>query len=195
MAADILLFGTHWVPVGQDQKQHVEIARDIAFGCNYQDGKVFKIPEALIRKDVKNIPGIDGRKMSKTYKNTIPIFANSKVIHQQVMRIITDSKPPEVPKDPEKCTIFNLYRHFAPPEAVNQTRIRYLEGGLRYSDIKKELIKLLLEKFGESRKTYENLVRDERIIKQILKRGARTARLIAEPILSEVCRKIGISLT
>lgn len=195
MAADILLFGTHWVPVGQDQKQHVEIARDIASGFNSHYGKVFKIPEALIRKDVKNVPGIDGRKMSKTYKNTIPIFADSKVTHQQIMRIITDSKPPEAPKDPEACILFTLYRHFAPSEAANLTRIRYLKGGIRYSDIKKELIKLLLEKFGENRKTYENLVKDKRIIEQILKRGAGTARLIAKPILSEVRRKIGIALT
>jgi tryptophanyl-tRNA synthetase len=195
MAADILLFGTHWVPVGQDQKQHVEIARDIASGFNSHYGKVFKIPEALIRKDVTNVPGIDGRKMSKTYKNTIPIFADSKVIHQQVMRIITDSKPPEAPKDPEECILFTLYRHFAPPEAANLTRVRYLKGGIRYSDIKKELIKLLLEKFGENKKTYENLVKDKHIIEQILKRGAGTARLIAEPILSEVRRKIGITLT
>lgn len=195
MAADILLFGTHWVPVGQDQKQHVEIARDIASGFNSHYGKVFKIPEALIRKDVKNVPGIDGRKMSKTYKNTIPIFANSKVTHHQVMRIITDSKPPEAPKDPEKCTVFTLYRHFAPPEAANITRMRYLKGGIRYSDIKKELIKLLLEKFGKNRKTYEDLVKDKRIIEQILKRGAGTARLIAKPMLSEVRRKIGIALT
>ena len=195
MAADILLFGTHWVPVGQDQKQHVEIARDIASGFNSHYGKVFKIPESLIRKDVKNVPGIDGRKMSKTYKNTIPIFADSKVIHRQVMRIITDSKPPEAPKDPEECILFTLYRHFAPPEAANLTRMRYLKGGIRYSDIKKELIKLLLEKFGENRKTYENLVKDKHIIEQILKRGAGSARLIAEPILSEVRRNIGITLT
>ena len=195
MAADILLFGTHWVPVGQDQKQHVEIARDIASGFNSHYGKVFKIPESLIRKDVKNVPGIDGRKMSKTYKNTIPIFADSKVIHQQVMRIITDSKPPEAPKDPEECILFTLYRHFAPPEAANLTRMRYLKEGIRYSDIKKELINLLLEKFGENRKTYENLVKDKHIIEQILKRGAGSARLIAEPILSEVRRNIGITLT
>jgi tryptophanyl-tRNA synthetase len=195
MAADILLFGTHWVPVGQDQKQHVEIARDIASGFNSHYYKVFKIPEALIRKDVKNVPGIDGRKMSKTYKNTIPIFADSKVIHQQIMRIITDSKPPEAPKDPEECILFTLYRHFAPPEATNLTRMRYLKGGIRYIDIKKDLIKLLLEKFGENRKTYENLVKDKHIIEQILKRGAGTARLIAKPILSEVRRKIGIALT
>jgi tryptophanyl-tRNA synthetase len=102
MAADILLFGTHLVPVGQDQKQHVEIARDIAFSFNSCYGKVFGIPEALIQKDVMNVPGVDGRKMSKTYNNTIPIFTDSKVIRRQVMHIVTDSKPPEVPKNPEQ---------------------------------------------------------------------------------------------
>ncbi len=195
MAADILLFGTHLVPVGQDQKQHVEIARDIASSFNSYYGTVFRIPEALIRKDVMSVPGVDGRKMSKTYKNTIPIFADSKVIRQQVMRIITDSKPPEAPKNPEECNVFDLYRHFAPPEAAKLTRMRYLKGGVRYSDIKKELIELLLEKFGENRRTYETLLKDQRIIKHILERGAKTARSIANPVLTEVRRKVGINLT
>jgi tryptophanyl-tRNA synthetase len=193
MAADILLFGTHVVPVGQDQKQHVEIAGDIASRFNTCYGTVFRIPEVLIRKDVMNVPGIDGRKMSKTYKNIVPIFADSKVIHQQVMRIITDSKPPEAPKNPEECNVFALYRHFAPAEMVKLTRMRYLKGGIRYSDIKKELIELLLEKFGENRRTYENLLKNKHIIEQILERGAGTARVIAKPILSKVRRNIGIA--
>ena len=195
MAADILLFGTHLVPVGQDQKQHVEIARDIAFSFNSCYGKVFGIPEALIQKDVMNVPGVDGRKMSKTYNNTIPIFTDSKVIRRQVMHIVTDSKPPEAPKNPDKCNVFALYRHFAPPEAVEETRLRYLKGGIRYSDIKNELIELLLEKFGENRRTYEDLLKDKRSIEQILKQGAKTARFIANPILTRVRRKIGIDLT
>jgi tryptophanyl-tRNA synthetase len=192
MAADILLFGTHVVPVGQDQKQHVEIVRDVASSFNSQYGKVFTVPEPLIRKDVMSVPGVDGRKMSKTYRNTIPIFADDKVIRRQVMGIITDSKPPEAPKNPEACNVFSLYRYLAPPEAVEETRMAYLKGGARYSDIKKELIELLLERFKEDRRTYKSLLRDKLAIERILKKGAVRARKIAEPMLIKVRRRIGI---
>jgi tryptophanyl-tRNA synthetase len=194
MAADILLFGTHVVPVGQDQKQHVEIVRDVASSFNSQYGKVFTIPEPLIQKDVMSVPGIDGRKMSKTYRNTIPIFADNKVIRRQVMGIITDSKPPEAPKDPEACNVFSLYRYFAPPEAVEKTRMVYIKGGARYSDIKKELIDLLIERFKEGRRTYDDLLRDKPTIERILKQGAVAARKIAKPLLTKVRHKIGIEL-
>lgn len=192
MAADILLFGTHVVPVGQDQKQHIEIVRDVASSFNSQYGKVFTIPEALIRKDVMSIPGVDGQKMSKTYRNTIPIFADDKVIRRQVMGIVTDSKTPEAPKNPEACNVFSLYRYLAPPEAVEETRMAYLKGGARYSDIKKELIELLLERFKEDRRTYKSLLRDKLSIERILKKGAVRARKIAEPMLIKVRRRIGI---
>jgi tryptophanyl-tRNA synthetase len=195
MAADILLFGTHVVPVGQDQKQHVEIVRDVASSFNSHYGKVFTIPEVLIRKDVMSVPGVDGRKMSKTYRNTIPIFADDQVIRRQVMGIITDSKPREAPKNPEACNVFSLYQYFAPPEAVEETRSVYLKGGAKYSDIKKELIELLLERFKEGRWTYEVLLRDKPAIERILKQGAATARSIAEPILTKVRHKIGIDQT
>jgi tryptophanyl-tRNA synthetase len=192
MAADILLFGTHVVPVGQDQKQHLEIARDIASGFNSHYGKVFTIPEALIRRDVMSIPGVDGRKMSKSYGNTIPIFADEKFMRKQVMRIVTDSKPPEAPKDPETCNLFSIYRHFASPEAVAETRMIYLKGGARYSDIKNRLTELLIEKFKEGRRIYEALMQDEQAIKRILKQGAVAARAIAKPVLAKVRRSVGI---
>jgi tryptophanyl-tRNA synthetase len=194
MAADILLFGTHVVPVGQDQKQHIEIVRDVASSFNAHYGKVFTIPEALVRKDVMSVPGVDGRKMSKAYGNTIPIFAEDKVIQRQVMGIITDSKPPEAPKDPEACNLFSLYRQFASPEAIKETQRVYLSGGARYSDIKKELIELLLEKFKQGRRTYEALLYDQAVMERILTQGAATARTIAEPLLARVRRKIGIDL-
>jgi tryptophanyl-tRNA synthetase len=192
MAADILLFGTHVVPVGQDQKQHVEIARDIASAFNSHYGSVLTIPEALIREDVMSVPGVDGRKMSKSYRNTIPIFADENFIRKQVMSIVTDSKPPEAPKDPEACNLFSLFRHFAPPEAVEKTRMIYLKGGARYSDIKKQLIVLLLEKFKEGRRTYETLLRDRPAVERILTQGAIAARAIAKPVLADVRRSIGI---
>jgi tryptophanyl-tRNA synthetase len=142
-----------------------------------------------------SVPGVDGRKMSKTYRNTIPIFADDQVIRRQVMGIITDSKPPEAPKNPEACNVFSLYQHFAPPEAVEETRMIYLKGGARYSDIKKELIELLLERFKEGRRTYEVLLRDKPAIERILKQGAAAARSIAEPIMTKVRRKIGVDQT
>lgn len=192
MAADILLFGTHVVPVGQDQKQHVEIARDIASGFNSHYGKVFTIPEVMVRKDVMSVPGVDGRKMSKTYRNTIPIFANDEVIRKQVMGIVTDSKPPEAPKNPETSNLFVLYRYFAPLEAVKETQMIFLKGGARYSDIKKKLIELLLEKFKDGRRTYEALLDDTPAIERILKQGAEKAREIARPMLTKVRSSIGI---
>ncbi|MFO7555495.1 MAG: tryptophan--tRNA ligase [Desulfobacterales bacterium] len=194
MAADILLFGTHVVPVGQDQKQHVEIARDIASSFNSNYGNVFTIPDVLVREDVMSVPGLDGRKMSKTYRNTIPIFADDKVIRRQVMGIVTDSKPPEAPKDPESCNLFSLYRYFAPREALMKTRAAYLKGA-RYNDIKKELVELLLDKFKEGRRTYEAFLQDKPAIERILKQGAETARSIAKPLLTKVRLRIGINRT
>jgi len=192
MAADILLFETDVVPVGLDQRQHLEIVRDIAVSVNAQLGKVLKVPEALIQEQVMTIPGLDGRKMSKNYRNTIPIFADPKTIRRQVMRIVTDSKPPEQPKDPEKCNVFAIWRHFAPAEAVEDKRQLYWRGGLAYSDIKQELYELLITKFDAGRQVYENHTRDTRTIDRFLKRGAEKARTIAEPLLATIRRKIGI---
>jgi tryptophanyl-tRNA synthetase len=139
MAADILLFGTDVVPVGLDQRQHLEIVRNIAVSVNAQLGNVLKVPEALIQAEVMTIPGLDERKMSKNYHNTIPIFADPKIIRRQVMRIVTNSKPPEQPKDPDQCNVFAIWRHFAPAEAVEDKRQLYWRGGQAYSDIKQEM--------------------------------------------------------
>ena len=192
MAADILLFGTDFVPVGLDQKQHVEIVRDIAVRVNSRFGNVLNVPEALIREEVMTIPGLDGRKMSKSYRNTIPIFADPKVIRRQVMRIVTDSKVPEQPKDPDKCNVFAIWRNFAQAGAVEDKRQRYLRGGLAYSEIKQELCELLLAKFDEGRQVYANYLKETNSIDKILKRGAEKARIVAGPLLSRIRRKIGI---
>lgn len=192
MAADILLFGTDVVPVGLDQRQHLEIVRDIAVSVNSQLGNVLKVPQALIRAEVMTIPGLDGRKMSKNYRNTIPIFADPRTIRRQVLRIVTDSKPPEQPKDPEECNVFAIWRHFAPAEAVEDKRQLYWRGGLAYSDIKQELCDLLIAKFDTGRQVYKNHIRDTRAIDRILKQGAERARTIAEPLLATIRRKIGI---
>lgn len=192
MAADILLYGSNFVPVGQDQRQHVEIARDIAEAVNHNYGSIFTLPEPLIQKGVMTIPGIDGRKMSKNYNNTIPIFADPKTLRKQVMRIVTDSKRPEDPKNPDTCNVFGIYRYFATPEAVEAKRCLYLKGGLAYSDIKEELYELLENKFGASRKAYLRLLKDRGHLDAVLIRGAVKARAIGRPVMEKLRHKIGI---
>jgi tryptophanyl-tRNA synthetase len=193
MAADILLYGSHFVPVGQDQRQHVEIARDIALAVNSSCGKILTVPEPLIQESVMTIPGTDGRKMSKNYSNTIPIFADPNYLRKQVMRIVTDSKRPEDPKNPDECNVFNIFKYFASPQAIALRHAAYLKGGLAYSDIKQELYELLKEFFGSRRKTYRQLLNDKDQLDDILSKGADRARAMARPVLTGLRRAIGIS--
>lgn len=192
MAADILLYGSHFVPVGLDQKQHIEIARDIAMAFNSNYGEVLILPEAVIREEVMTIPGLDGRKMSKSYDNVIPMFAPSKALKKSVMRIVTDSRAPEEPKDPETDNVFSIYRHFAPPEEVDRVRQRYLRGGVAYSEIKGALYEHLDATFGEAREKYETLMQDQHYLEAVLERGAQKARKIATPMLAKVKAVIGV---
>ena len=193
MAADILLYGSNFVPVGQDQRQHVEIARDIALAVNNTCGEILAVPEPLIQEAVMTIPGIDGRKMSKNYNNTIPIFTDAKSLRKQVMRIITDSSRPEDPKNPDECNVFNIFKYFAPPDMVASRRNAYISGGLAYSEIKQELYELLNEFFGGRRDTYFKLLDDKNHLDHILNEGADRARALAGPILENVRRAVGIS--
>jgi tryptophanyl-tRNA synthetase len=192
MAADILLYGSHVVPVGQDQKQHVEIARDIATAFNSNYGDVLVVPEALIREEVATIPGVDGRKMSKNYDNVIPIFAPTKRLKKRVMRIVTDSRRPEDPKDPDRDNVFNIYKHFADPAATEAVRERYLQGGLAYSEIKEALFALLEETFAEPRERYDELMADPAHLEEVLLAGARKARAIGIPLMEEVRKSVGV---
>ena len=192
MAADILLYGSHVVPVGQDQKQHVEIARDIATAINSNYGNIFNLPEPLIQKEVMTIRGIDGRKMSKNHNNTIPMFADAKTLRKQVMRIVTDSKRPQEPKNPDVCNVFAIYRYFASPKAIETKRNLYRNGGLAYSAIKQELFELLEDKFGKKRKVYADWMQNHDHLDTILRKGAEKARAIAIPIMEKVRRKIGM---
>lgn len=192
MAADILLYGSHIVPVGQDQKQHVEITRDIALAFNNNYGDVFVIPEAVIQEDVASVPGIDGRKMSKSYDNVIPIFAPPGELRKRIMRIVTDSSLPEDPKDPDRDNIFNIYRYFALPADVENTRQRYLGGGLAYSEIKQELYELLIDTFGDARREYEALLADTTKLEQILLEGADKARMIGSRIMRKARKAVGV---
>ncbi len=194
MAADILLFGTHFVPVGFDQQQHLEITRDVALTFNKNYGNVLTIPEAVIRKEVMTIPGIDGRKMSKSYNNVIPIFAPPDQVLKPVKRIVTDSKRPEEPKDPDECNIFAIYRHLADVDAVDAKRELYLEGGLAYGAMKEELFELLEATFSDKRDRYNALMDNLDELDKILEKGAEKARDIARPILAKVRKAVGVSL-
>ncbi len=192
MAADILLFDTNFVPVGMDQKQHIEISRDIAQAINSNYGDVLTLPEAVIREDVKTIPGLDGRKMSKSYDNVIPLFAPANKVRKSVMRIVTDSKRPEDPKDPDTDNVFAIYKHFADQEDVEKVRQGYLQGGLAYSQIKTELYECLESKFSKARGKYEELMQDWGYLDQVLLKGAEKARKASIPKIEKIRTAIGI---
>ncbi|MXZ00345.1 tryptophan--tRNA ligase, partial [Candidatus Poribacteria bacterium] len=193
MAADILLFGSDVVPVGLDQQQHLEITRDVALTFNNTYGDVLTIPDAMIREEVMTIPGIDGRKMSKSYNNVIPIFAPPNQVLKPVKRIVTDSKRPEDPKDPEDCHIFAIYRHFADADAVAAKRELYLEGGLAYGAMKQELFELLEATFADKRDRYNVLMNNTDELDKILEEGSEKARAIATPIMAKVRKAVGVS--
>ncbi|HSO20690.1 MAG TPA: tryptophan--tRNA ligase, partial [Desulfosarcina sp.] len=148
MAADILSFQADLVPVGRDQRQHVEVARDIAAAFNRTFAHVFNLPQAAIGGDVQKIAGLDGRKMSKSYGNEIPLMAEPDVVRELVMRIVTDSRRPEEPKDPDQCSVFTIYRHFAGEGDVARLRQRYLAGGVAYREVKESLADLLINRFA-----------------------------------------------
>ncbi len=192
MAADILLFDTNFVPVGQDQKQHIEITRDITQAINNTYGNVLTLPEAVIREDVMTIPGLDGRKMSKSYDNVIPMFAPSKQLRKRVMRIVTDSRRPEDPKDPETDNVFAIYKHFASPEDIARVQKGYLEGGLAYSQIKTELYELLEADFAAARERYGQFMQDWDYLETVLLQGAEKARKISVPKIAKVRTALGI---
>ena len=192
MAADILLYGSDVVPVGLDQKQHIEITRDIAEAFNRTYGEVINVPEGLIQESVMKVPGIDGRKMSKSYDNTIPIFAPEKKLRKQVMRIVTDSKRPEDPKDPEGDNLFTLLRFFATPGRLEEIRQLYVGGGAAYGSLKKELAGLILDHFGEARARFDALINDKTYLDKVLLEGAEKARAMGKPYLEAARKATGI---
>ena len=192
MAADILLFDTNFVPVGLDQKQHIEISRDIAQAMNSNYGEVFTLPEAVIREDVMTIPGLDGRKMSKSYDNVIPLFAPKEKLKKRVMRIVTDSRRPEEPKDPETDNVFAIYKHFAEPEDVENVRQGYVQGGLAYSQVKTDLYEILEQTFTDARQRYDEYMQDWGYLDEVLLKGADKARKTAVEKIRKVRKAIGI---
>lgn len=192
MAADILLFDTNFVPVGLDQKQHIEIARDIAQAINSTYSEVLTLPEAHIVEEVMTIPGLDGRKMSKSYDNVIPLFSPPKELRKRVMRIVTDSKRPEDPKDPDEDNVYAIYKHFASPDDIQRVREGYLQGGLAYSQVKTELYELLEAEFSEAREKYNRYMQDWGYLDQVLLQGAEKARKISVPKMAQVRQAIGV---
>ncbi len=192
MAADILLYNSDVVPVGEDQRQHIEITRDIAEAFNRTYGNTLKLPEGVIPEDVQSVPGIDGRKMSKSYGNTLPLFGPDKAVRKQIMRIVTDSTPPELPKNPDTCNLYQIYRLFAAPERLAEVRGLYLDGGLAYGALKQELADLFLDYFGPARAKYADLIGDRAYLDRVLAEGAEKAREHARPVLAGMRKAVGL---
>ncbi|MFA5022867.1 MAG: tryptophan--tRNA ligase [Candidatus Paceibacterota bacterium] len=194
MAADILLYDSDVVPVGQDQKQHVEIARDTAEKFNFNYGETFKLPEPLILDHVKTVPGIDGQKMSKSYGNTIPLFADEKEIKRLVMAIKTDSKGVEEAKNPEECNVFALHKFFTPAPQLAEIKKRYVDGGIGYKESKEILADNMNAYLAPLRAKREEIAKDPARVIDILKKGAEIARSKAKLKMAEVKAKVGIDL-
>ncbi len=192
MAADILLYKAEIIPVGRDQKQHIEITRDIAERFNSTFGEILVLPEPRISEDIAVIPGTDGQKMSKSYGNTIEIFEDEKTLKKKVMRIVTDSTPVEDPKDPETCSVFALYRLFADTGMAEKMRERYRAGGMGYGEVKKELLRLMLDYFRPYKERREELKKDIGEVYNILKKGADKTREIARETLDEIKTAVGL---
>ena len=192
MAADILLAGADVVPVGLDQQQHVEIARDIAQAFNAAYGEVLVVPEALIDELVMTITGTDGRKMSKSYDNVVPILSPPDELRRAVKSIVTDSRAPTDPKDPEECNVFNLYRHVAAADDVDNMAARYRAGDVGYREAKDRLVDALEHEFGAARVRYDELLQDPRQVDSVLERGAERARTRARSVLDATRAAVGL---
>ena len=193
MAADILLFQAELVPVGKDQKQHLEVARDIAQRFNNIFGETFVLPEPAIAEEAATVPGLDGQKMSKSYGNTIPIFSTKKELKKKVMSITTDASPVEAVKDPDTCNLFKIFSLFAPSERLAEVRKLYVEGGAAYGYIKLELVDLIWDYFRAARQKRDQLFKDPGYLKEVLRKGADQARQKALPTLELVRDKVGLS--
>ena len=192
MAADILIYDSDTVPVGKDQKQHIEITRDLAVKMNETFGEIFKLPEPRINAATEVVPGIDGQKMSKSYHNNIDIFGDEKETRKRVMSIVTDSTPVEMPKDPARSTIFQLYSLFASKNEVGGIRKQFQKGGIGYGDFKKQLFEKLWDYFAPMRKRREEILADKSYIDDVLTRGAKRANEIADQVMQRVRTAIGL---
>jgi tryptophanyl-tRNA synthetase len=191
MAADILMFKAAKVPVGKDQKQHVEMARDIAQRFNHHFGETFVLPEAVIGEAIATLPGLDGRKMSKSYGNVIPLFAPEKALRKLVMKIKTNSLEPGQPKDPSDSALYDIYRAFASEDETAAVRKRYAEG-IGWGEMKQLLFERIDAEIAPARAEYERLVANPQEVERILRNGAEAARAVSRPFLAEIRERIGI---
>jgi tryptophanyl-tRNA synthetase len=202
MAADILIYRSDVVPVGKDQKQHLEITRDIAVKFNQTyckgfdpatgKGGVLTLPDPMIMEDSAVVPGVDGQKMSKSYGNTIDLFAPDKETQKKIMSVKTDSTPVEAPKDPDKCNVFALLKHFASPQELAAIREQYVKGGVGYGEFKKKLVEFFMRQFGEARKKRLELEKNTDYVDGVLRKGAERARKIASEVMDDVRRVTGL---
>ncbi len=192
MAADILAYQSTLVPVGRDQKQHLEVTRDIAIKFNQQFGEVFTVPEGHIPDAVAVVPGLDGQKMSKSYNNTIELFGTEKETRARIMRIVTDSKPLEDSKDPDTCTIFSLYKLFASESERDALAARYRAGGMGYGEAKKALFEIFWTRFAPFRARRAELEQKPAFVEAVLRRGAERARAEAGKTLAAARRAMGL---
>lgn len=191
MTADIILYDAEFVPVGKDQRQHLEMARDIASSFNNQYGDTFVIPEARIEEQVMTIPGTDGQKMSKSYGNIIDIFLPDKELRKQIMGIVTDSTPLEAPKNPETDNVFALYRLLATPEETQALHAKYVAGNFGYGNAKQALFELIVSKFAREREAYQYYMSNPAELDNKLEQGEARARVIARGVLERVRKKLG----
>lgn len=191
MAADILMFQTDLVPVGKDQIQHVEIARDIAEHFNKNYGDTFILPDFNVEEETAVLPGLDGRKMSKSYNNTIPLFEDADTLYKLIKKIKTDSTPPNEPKDPNQSIIFDLYKEFATAEKTQMMREAYAKG-IGWGDVKKELFNVMNAFLEEPREKYNELIAKPEKVNEILRSGAEKARQKSVPFIKEIRGKIGL---
>lgn len=191
MAADIIGYDANFVPVGKDQKQHLEITRDIATTFNNQYGETFVVPDVLIDKKVMVVPGIDGQKMSKSYNNTIDIFLPEKELKKVVMSIVTDSTPLEEPKDPDTCNVFSIYSLLGTQEQNVEMRKKYLAGNYGYGHAKKELFELILTKYEKERIEFGKFMNDPGLLDAKFIAGEKKARAVIKDVIGRVRQKLG----
>ncbi len=191
MAADILLYDAHIVPVGKDQLQHIEMTRDVASRFHAQMGETFVIPEGKVQEETMYIPGTDGEKMSKSRGNLINIFQPDKNLRKQIMGIQTDSTPMEAPKNPDTDTVFALYKILAPEVQIAQMRSNYLNGNYGYGHAKQALYEVILERFGEAREKFDYYMAHLDEVDQALSLGAEKAKKVAHGVLERVRGKVG----
>jgi tryptophanyl-tRNA synthetase len=192
MAADILIYDTDLVPVGKDQKQHIEMTRDIAVKMNETFGQLFKLPEPHINAATEVVPGLDGQKMSKSYGNTIDIFDDEKETRKRVMSIVTDSMPVDSPKNPEASTIFQLYSLFGSKDEIAEMRERFRKGGTGYGDFKKQVFEKLWEYFAPMRQHRAEILAQPDYIDNVLSRGAECANEVADQVMTRVRQAVGL---